>query len=100
LTQARPGLLGAATARAEAQVLRLSALYALLDKSNCIRREHLAGALAFWDYCERSAEYVFGDSLGDAVADKALSVLRDAGERGLIRTELVHVFGKNKPGRN
>lgn len=33
LTQERPGLYGAATARAEAQVMRLALIYALLDRS-------------------------------------------------------------------
>ena len=36
LSQARPGLYGAATSRAEAQVLRLSAIYAALDCSPVI----------------------------------------------------------------
>ncbi len=36
LTQDRPGLLGAATARAEAQTLRLALTYALLDGADRI----------------------------------------------------------------
>jgi hypothetical protein len=36
LSQARPGLHGASTSRAEAQILRLSALYAALDCSSTI----------------------------------------------------------------
>jgi len=38
LSAGHPGLFGAATARAEAQVLRLSLVYALLDRSPVIRR--------------------------------------------------------------
>jgi hypothetical protein len=49
------GLFGAATARAEAQCLRLALLYALLDKSDDIKPAHLKAALAVWDYCEASA---------------------------------------------
>jgi hypothetical protein len=37
LSQLRPGLRGAATSRAEAQVLRLSAIYAALDSTSLIR---------------------------------------------------------------
>ena len=43
---------GAVTGRAEAQVMRISAIYALLDKSRLIRREHLEAAIALWEYCE------------------------------------------------
>ena len=40
LSEGKPGMLGAITGRAEAQVMRLSAIYALLDKSRLIRPEH------------------------------------------------------------
>ncbi len=43
------GLLAAVTSRAEAQVLRLSMIYALLDRSATIREEHLRAALAVWE---------------------------------------------------
>src|SRR5262249_33876043 len=69
LSAERPGLTGALLARAEAHVLRLSTLYAVLDCSTVVRPEHLLAALAVWDFCEASARYVFGDSLGDPVAD-------------------------------
>ncbi|MGE0827258.1 MAG: hypothetical protein AB7P18_34690, partial [Candidatus Binatia bacterium] len=48
LSEGKPGLLGAMLSRAEAQVLRLSLIYALLDKSSAIRIEHLRAALAVW----------------------------------------------------
>ena len=44
LSQATPDMHGAATARAEAQVLRISALYAILDGSPLIRLPHLQAA--------------------------------------------------------
>jgi hypothetical protein len=50
----QPGLLGALTARAEAQVIRLALLFALLDKEGSIGVAHLKAALAFWRYCEAS----------------------------------------------
>lgn len=93
----RFGLLGSMTARAEAQVMRLSVLYALLDMSPIVKIEHLKAALAVWDYCERSAEYVFGNSLGNKTADTLLAELREHSETGLTRTEMLHrVFNKNK----
>jgi hypothetical protein len=45
LTAERPGLYGAVTGRAEAQVLRLSMIYALLDGSAVIDEPHLRAAL-------------------------------------------------------
>ena len=69
LTDDRPGLLGAITGRAEAQVLRLSCLYALMDQSAVVTRQHLTAAIALWDYAAQSAQYLFGDSLGDPLAD-------------------------------
>ena len=64
LSEGGPGLSGAVTSRAEAQTMRLALLYALLDSSDCIRREHLVAALALWEYVEASAQCVFGDSMG------------------------------------
>ncbi len=45
LTRERHGLFGLATARAAPIVLRLSLIYALLDGSDTIRREHLDARL-------------------------------------------------------
>src|SRR5690606_16668443 len=62
LSEGKPGLLGAATSRAEAQVMRLAMIYALLDRSTVIRREHLVAGLALWSYAEQSARYIFGSA--------------------------------------
>ena len=97
LSKGKPGLLGAVTARAEAQTMRLACIYALLDLSNVIRLEHLEAALAVWDYCERSAAYIFGSSLGNRMADTLLAALRQSSDVGLTRTEMLHqVFNKNQ----
>src|SRR5262249_25659115 len=69
LSEGRPGLAGALLARAEAHVMRLALLYALLDRSALICGPHLLAALALWEYCEQSVYFVFGDCLGDPVAD-------------------------------
>jgi len=85
LSEGKPGLLGAVTARAEAIVLRLSVLYASLDGDNAIRVPHLLAALAVWEYCEASSKYIFGDATGDSIADKILIGLRES-SGGLTRT--------------
>ncbi len=94
LSEGRPGLLGAVTARAEAQVLRLSVIYAVLDGDREIKPPHLAAALAVWDYCEASARYIFGDALGDPVADRILGALR-ASSQGLSRTDISQLFARH-----
>jgi hypothetical protein len=95
LTEDRPGMFGAVTARAEAQTLRLAMIYALADCSREIRRGHVESALAVWEYAEKSALYIFGDATGDPDADKVLSTLKGA-EGGMTRTEVSDLFGRNK----
>ncbi len=97
LSEGKLGLFGAVTARAEAQVMRIACLYALLDKSNVITKEHLLAALALWDYTEASARYIFGDNLGDYEADQILATLRQK-PGGLTKTEIHSIFGRNKSG--
>jgi hypothetical protein len=97
LSAGRPGLLGAVTARAEAQVLRLSCLFAVADGASAIGVAHLHAALEVWRYCFDSARYVFGVALGDPVADSILTALRLAGDTGVTRTDLsVQVFGRHR----
>lgn len=95
LSEGKPGLLGAVTSRAEAQVMRLACIYALLDLSHAVRAEHLNAALALWDYCEASARFIFGDALGDPTADEILRELRSR-PAGLTRTEIRDLFGRHK----
>lgn len=89
-----PGLLGAMLARAEAQVSRLALLYALLDRSSEITDEHLAAALAVWDYVVRSTVWVYGRSTGNRDADTLLRTLRVMGP--LDATELREATGLYK----
>jgi hypothetical protein len=95
LSEGAPGLLGAVTSRAEAQVLRLACLYALMDSSVAIELEHLKAALSVWYYVEDSARYIFGDATGDAVADSIEDMLTGAPE-GLTRAQIRDAFGRNK----
>ena len=97
LSDGPPGLFGSMTGRAEAQVVRLSLLYALLDGTRGIDLRHLEAALAVWRYCRDSAAYVFGDSLGNPMSDDLRVALTAAGGAGLSRTEMNHtIFGRNR----
>jgi hypothetical protein len=95
LSEGEMGLVGSVIARAEAQVLRLSCIYALLDGSEIVCVQHLRAALAVWSYCEASCRYIFGDSMGDPVADSILAALKERSE-GMTRTEIRDLFGRNK----
>jgi hypothetical protein len=96
LTAERPGLLGAVIARAEAQVVRLALLYALLDRATQIDTVHLEAGLAVWDYCEGSARRIFGEALGDDTADEIYVALVRAGKQGMSRTSINDLFGRHR----
>lgn len=95
LSEGMPGLFGAVVARAEAQVLRLSLVYALLDSAKFISASHLGAALALWDFAEQSARVIFG-AAGDPVADHLLRLLRAAGTEGMSRTALSNALGRHQ----
>lgn len=96
LAQDEPGgLLGAVIARDAAQVLRLSVIYALLDGANQVDVAHLRAADAVWCYSRASAALVFGEMVGDPVADLILNELRRAGPAGLTGTQLHELLGRH-----
>lgn len=94
LSEGHGGLLGSVTSRAEAQVMRLACLLALLDCCSTIQRRHLEAAMALWRYCEESAKYVFGNQTGDKIADKIFAAL-ESEEGGMTRTQLRDLFSRN-----
>ena len=95
LSEGKMGMFGSATGRAEAQVLRLALVYAVLDRARAIAEGHLLAALAVWDFCEASARYIFGNALGNPEADRILEALRAAPE-GLTRTKIRDLFERNR----
>jgi hypothetical protein len=72
-------------------------VYALLDQTATITPEHLDAAHAVWRYCDASARYIFGELLGDPLADELLRLLRVAGSQGMTRTDLSNALGRNVP---
>src|SRR5262249_30528568 len=77
------------------QVVRIAMLYALLEGKDQIDLSHLTAAVAIEDFGRRSVEYLFGDMLGDQVADTILDALRSAGPQGMSRTEISNLFSRN-----
>lgn len=108
LSEGFDGLLGAVTARAEAQVRRSAMLYALmgnqqtldahqtLDERRKVDDVHLLAALALWRFCEQSARCVFGSAAGDRVMDEIMRGLTVAGKGGLTRTEISELFKRHE----
>lgn len=88
------GVIARMVARAAPQVMRLALIYALLDASDVITREHLGAALAVWRYCLASVRYVFGD-----IGDPDLAALADAVDSapdGISGTGIRDLFGRHK----
>ncbi len=94
LSEGKPGMFGAITARAEAYVMRLACIYALLDRSELIYPKHLKAALAVWYYSEASAMRIFGNSVGDPIADTILEAIQ-AKPQGIDRTEISRLFSRH-----
>jgi hypothetical protein len=86
-------MLGAMTARAEAQVMRLACLYAALDQTCLVSPAHLKAARALWRYSEASVRYIFGERTGDPVADRILLALEEQGE--LARSAISGLFDRH-----
>lgn len=95
LSEGKPGLVGAIINRAEAHVMRLACVYAILDKSSVITVSHLKAALALWKYCEESVQVIFGKKTGDPLADRLyFLLLRMPGS--MTRTEIQDHFSGHK----
>jgi len=97
LSAEQPGMIGAITGRAEAQVIRIALIYALLDNKTQIETLHIKAGLAVWEFCEESARQIFGDSLGDHVADTIFEALQAVGSAGMSRADISSLFGRHQP---
>jgi hypothetical protein len=93
------GRLEALLSRAEAQIMRLACIYALLDRSRVVKRVHLEAAKAVWDYCVASTRYIFGQVISKK-AQKFLDLLTDAGTAGMSKSELLRKNGGRSDGLN
>lgn len=96
LSADRPGMAGALLGRAEAQVMRLAGLYAILDCQAAIDGPHLKAAVALWEFAEGSTVMIFGDNLGDPVADTIYRAIQAHGEQ--TDTQISGLFGRNFNG--
>jgi hypothetical protein len=98
LAAEQDGLYGAVTGRAEAQALRLSMLYALLDGKAIIEETHLRAALALWRYADASAHIIFGEAGAEAedpLEKHLLGIIRQS--PGINRKGLHKALGGHIP---
>jgi hypothetical protein len=92
-----------ATARAAAQVLRLSVVYAVLDQAPAIEEAHLRAALAVWNYCDGSAAGLFATDEQDELRgdlSKAFEFIEQQPGGQCSRKELsVDCFARHKTAK-
>lgn len=87
IPEADAGILGPIIARSDAHVLRLTMLYAILDASCLMTQHHLRAAIAFWQYCQRSAQWAFAEKTGNKMADRIFWALQHE-PNGMTRQQI------------
>ncbi|WP_052336058.1 DUF3987 domain-containing protein [Rhodopirellula sallentina] len=86
LTRSRNGLYESVTTRAEAMVLRIALILAVVDGSTTIDTRHITHSLTIWSYCDQSARYIFGDD--DDESRLAIDILnRITNKPGLTKSK-------------
>jgi hypothetical protein len=90
------GSIGSILARAEAHVLRLAMIYALLDCRTEVSAQHLKAAMSVWDYAAQSAKRIFGNTTGDRIADKIYAFVLQNGDSS--RTDIHEALNRNVSG--
>jgi hypothetical protein len=96
LSSPRPGLYGAATSRRAPFVLRIAMIFAVMDREFYICTKHLKAALAVWDYCDRTAAYIWGSPRLEGDLGKLIKFVADAKEAGVTRTDINRKCFKGK----
>lgn len=91
----RPFLLGALLARGVAHIQRIALLLALGDGASTVGRIHLEAAVAIWRRAAAAWQELYGEKIGDRLAERLMTALTDAGSDGLTRAEIRRAVGSN-----
>jgi len=76
--------------------LRLSMIFALLDGTATISKEHIEAAYALWCYARDSARYLFGgQKLSSALSERIFAALKNRYPDGMTKTEIIIFLGRN-----
>ncbi|MFY9720427.1 MAG: hypothetical protein WAK16_12380 [Candidatus Cybelea sp.] len=94
-TYRNDNFVGEVVARADSQRLRLSVIYALLDRSPVVLPDHVRAAEAVVKYSVDSAAFIFQDQAGESQLSQLLSKIREGWPRGLATRERHAVFGNH-----
>jgi hypothetical protein len=87
------GLIDPFIRRSLAHTLRWTMGFCVLDGETAMRKEHLLAAIAIVEYSERSAQWIFGEKIGDKDADKIFWEL-DRHPEGMSLSEIYkEIFG-------
>jgi hypothetical protein len=92
------GYVAAISRRAPDHLCRLALILSLIDIAPAVTADHVRAAWACWDYALRSTRYLFGDRLGDPIADQLWTAIRQHSEDHTewSRDELSSLLGKNR----
>jgi len=92
------GYVAAISRRAPDHLCRLALILSLIDTAPAVTADHVRAAWACWDYALRSTRYLFGDRLGDPIADQLWTAIRQHSEDHAewSRDELSSLLGKNR----
>jgi bifunctional DNA-binding transcriptional regulator/antitoxin component of YhaV-PrlF toxin-antitoxin module len=80
-------------------VLRLAALYAVLERTRRVEPRHLEAARAVWRYSVDSARVVFADDIVDPDAKAVLAALAESEDLRLRRSQIGELFSRNRSAR-
>lgn len=98
LSDSDGGFMGAVLERAPALVLRLAMLHCLVDCQAALTDKHLETAIMVWDFCEKSARYIFADKdVKNPLAKKIMELLtvQPSSLTGIHKALGNHADGKN-----
>ncbi len=99
LSSGYPGLAGSLLGRAEAQVLRLSLIQAILNRKSEIDEDCITCAKDIFEYCIQSVRGIYGDQTGSALADRIKEYL-DREPEGISRGNLLERLNRNPTREN
>jgi hypothetical protein len=88
------GLAGKMLTRAAAHVRRLAMLYALIDMTDTISREHFVAAERLWSYCEESAIFIFGGMTKEQM--RILKWIENRGAAATVKQVREELYSRNR----
>lgn len=94
LSRAATGAIAPASARSPALVLRLAAIFALLERRPLVTPTDLGSAMAVWCYCQASARLLFSGS----TTNNSMRVLLALADGPKTQTEMHHLFSRHIKG--